>query len=40
MVIQCREYLRCTAAAQIAYKITRSRYIQVELGKVEGFREL
>ncbi len=38
-VIRCREKLRHTAAAQIAYKITRSRSIQVELGKVEGFRE-
>ncbi len=27
-----------TAAEQIAYNITRSRSIQVELGKVEGFR--
>ncbi len=35
MVIQCREYLRHTAAAKIAYKITHSRSIQVELGKVE-----
>ncbi len=32
------EYLRHTAAAQIAYKITRSRSIQVEQGKVECFR--
>ncbi len=37
--IRCCEYLRHAAAAQIAYKITRSRSIQVELGKVEGFRE-
>ncbi len=36
MVIWCCEYLRHTAAAQIAYKITHSRSIQVELGKVEG----
>ncbi len=36
--IWCYEYLRHTAAAQIASKITRSRSIQVELGKVEGFR--
>ncbi len=28
-----------TAAAQIAYNITRCRTIQVELGKMEGFRE-
>jgi len=33
------EYLRHTVAAQTAYKITRSRSAQVELGKVEGFRE-
>ncbi len=37
-VMRCCEYLRHTAAAQIAYKITHSRSIQVELGKVEGFR--
>ncbi len=37
--VRCCEYLRHAAAAQIAYKITRSRSIQVELGKVEGFRE-
>ncbi len=37
-VIQCCEYLRHISAAQIAYKITHSRTIQVELGKVEGFR--
>ncbi len=39
MAIRCREYLRHTAAAQIAYKITRSRSIQVELEKVEDLRE-
>ncbi len=32
----CCEYLRHTAAAKIAYKITRSRSIQVDLGKEEG----
>jgi len=37
MAIRC-EYLR-HAAAQIAHKITRSRSIQVELEKVDGFRE-
>ncbi len=36
--IWCCEYLRHAAAAQIAYKITCSRSIQVELGKVEGFQ--
>ncbi len=39
MAIRYCEYLRHTAAAQIAYKITRSRSTQVALGKVEGFRE-
>ncbi len=39
MAIRCCEYLRHTAAAQIAYKIIPSRSTQVELGKVEGFRE-
>ncbi len=38
-VMMTREDLRHTTAAQIAY-ITRSRSIQVELGKVEGFRAL
>ncbi len=37
-LIRCFEYLRHTAAAQTAYIITYSRSIQVELGKVEGFR--
>ncbi len=36
--IWCCEYLRHTVVAQIAYIITRGRSIQVELGKVEGFR--
>ncbi len=36
--IQCCEYLRHAAAAQIAYKITHSISIQVELWKVVGFR--
>ncbi len=36
--IHCREYLRHTAATQIAHKLTRSGSVQVELGKVEGFR--
>ncbi len=38
MPIQCCEYLRHTAAAQVSYIITCSRSVQVELGKVEGFR--
>ncbi len=37
-LIQCCEYLRHTAAAKITYIITCSRSIQVELGKVKGFK--
>ncbi len=36
--IRCCEYLRQTVVVQIAYIITSGRSIQVELGKVEGFR--
>ncbi len=35
--IRCCEYLRPTAGTQIANKLTHSRSIQVELGRVEGF---
>ncbi len=39
MVIQCHEYLRHTAAAQIAYKITCSRSLQVEYEEGGGFQK-